>query len=113
MQRGGDRGARRRVAAHRVGERALDAFECEEVRLITPAFAHGGGQRGLEHRQHGGDRLLGEELKAAEDDDEEADAVAEIFHQRTPRRVGEMQVKEALREGRGRHGEAGGDAGPP
>src|SRR5580704_7185143 len=65
-----------------------------------------------EKRQDDRERVFGEELLAAEYDDEKADAISEAADERAPRRVGEMGHERAFGDEREAHGESGGERGP-
>ncbi len=56
------------------------------------------------------DGLLGKELEPAENDDDEAAAIAEIFDERPPGGIGKMKMEKSLAEDRGGHGEPRSDA---
>src|SRR5205814_4375072 len=59
------------------------------------------------HRQDDGERVLGEALLAAEDDDEEIDGIAELRNERTPGSVRQQGAQEALADQREAHREPG------
>src|SRR4051812_12176647 len=66
----------------------------------------------VEHRQYDGERVLGEELLAPEDDHEEAHAVAELGDERAPAGVRQVCAQQAFADEREAHRETGGEAGP-
>ena len=63
-------------------------------------------------RQNHRQRVLGEELLAAEDDDEKAEAVAEVDDQRTPLGVRQMRAQQGHADERKTHRKSGRETGP-
>ena len=96
IERGREHGRRAdRRRADQVGEQndrpeAADVCECLRVAV-------------LEQRQDRRQRVLGEELLPAEDHRDEAEAIAELRHQRPPRRVGKVGHEQAFAEHREAH----------
>ena len=112
-------GARPRggTAARRAARRRRSQVPTRLATSTTPRARSVGEQRRAvapgQHRQHRGQRALGEELLAAEDDDEEADAVAEAGDQRAARATsGRPPAAGACGHEREAHRQAGGEARP-
>ncbi len=63
-------------------------------------------------RKDDGERVLGEELLAAEDDDQKAEGITGAGDERAPRRIGEIRGEGGFGEQRETHGKSGGQGGP-